>query len=239
LAKSKVLLFDLETFPNIAYVWGKWEQDVIKFQREWELASFAYKWLGESEVHCMSRRNLTEKQLVKNLLDLFNSADVLIAHNGDQFDIKKSRAKFIQFGFKPPAINKSIDTKKIAKSQFAFNSNSLNDLGETLGLGKKVETGGFDLWLRCMNNEKAAWGLMEKYNKQDVILLEKVYYKFRSWMPNHPNLAVLEDRAGCATCASTRIQYRGFTPTPKNKKRRYVCLDCGKWDTAALEKKAV
>lgn len=238
LSKPKILLFDIETFPNISYTWGKWEQNVIKFKKEWELASFAYKWLGEPDVICLSRKNHSEKQLVKKLLDLFNSSDVLIAHNGDQFDIKKSRAKFIQFGFQPPTINKSIDTRKIARSQFAFNSNSLNDLGETLGLGQKVATGGFDLWLRCMNNDKAAWALMEKYNKQDVALLEKVYYKFRSWMPNHPNLAVLEDRAGCAVCSSRRIQYRGYTPTPQTKRRKFVCLDCGKWDTAALRKKA-
>lgn len=238
MSKPNILLFDIETFPNISYTWGKWEQNVIRFKKEWELASFAYKWLGDKKVNCLSRRTHTEKQLAEELLSLFNEADVVIAHNGDQFDIKKSRAKFIQFGLKPPSINKSIDTKKIAKSQFAFNSNSLNDLGETLGLGKKIDTGGFDLWLRCMKNEKAAWELMEKYNKQDVTLLEKIYFRFRSWMPSHPNLAVLEGRAGCAACPSTRIQYRGFTPTTQNKRRKFVCIDCGKWGTAAVGKKS-
>lgn len=235
MSKPKIALFDLETFPNLAYVWGKWEQNVIRFEKEWELASFAYKWLGETEIKCLSRRNHTEKQLVTKLHALFNSADILIAHNGDSFDIKKSRAKFIQFGLKPSALCRSIDTKKIAKSQFAFNSNSLNDLGETLGLGKKVETGGFDLWLRCMNNEKAAWSLMEKYNRQDVALLAKVYLKLRSWYPKHPNLALMADIEGCAVCNSKRLHFRGEYPTARRKQRRVQCQDCGKWDTRPMK----
>ena len=232
----RVLLFDIETFPNIGYCWGRWEQNIIKFVRQWELASFAYKELGKPKVTCFSRKNMTEKRLVKKLYDMYNSADVLIAHNGDQFDIKKAKAKFIEFGFNPSVLNKSVDTKKIAKSQFAFNSNSLNDIGETLGLGKKIDTGGFDLWLNCMNNDRASWNLMEKYNIQDVRLLEKVYMKLRSWMPNHPNLSLYEKRPGCAVCKSTRMQYRGFTTTPKKLKRRVVCLDCGKWDTVMVKK---
>lgn len=230
----KVLLFDIETFPNVAYTWGKWEQNVIRFVKEWELASFAYKWLDQDKVTCVSRNTLTEKQIVEQLWNLFNEADVLVAHNGDQFDIKKAKAKFIQFKMKPPALNKSVDTKKIAKSQFSFNSNSLNDLGETLGLGKKIDTGGFDLWLGCMSGDKRAWKLMEKYNIQDVRLLQKVYLKFRSWMPNHPSLAALQNKKGCPVCASIKVQCRGFTTTPKNKQQRYVCLSCGKWYTGKI-----
>lgn len=231
MTKPKVLLFDIETFPNIGYTWGRWEQNVIRFVKEWELASFAYKWLDGTKVECVSRKDHSEKQLVKKLYTLFNQADALIGHNGDQFDIKKSRAKFIQFDLKPPKLNRSIDTKKIAKSQFSFNSNSLGDLGQTLGLGKKLETGGFDLWLGCMNNDKASWELMEKYNKQDVVLLEKVYLKFRSWMPNHPNLALMQDIQGCAVCSSKRLQFRGEYTTKCRKQRRVQCQDCGKWDT--------
>lgn len=229
--EPKILLFDIETFPNIGYTWGKWEQNVIKFVKEWELASFAYKWLDDDKVTCISRRTHHEKGLAVILADLFTQADILVAHNGDSFDIKKARAKFLQFGLPRPALNKSVDTKKIAKSQFSFNSNSLNDLGETLGLGKKVETGGFDLWLGCMGNKKKSWLLMEKYNKQDVILLEKVYLKLRAWSPTHPNVAVLKGKIGCPSCGSESTQARGFTVTSKTKQQRRQCQDCGSWFT--------
>lgn len=229
--KAKILLFDIETFPNIGYTWGKWEQNVIKFVKEWELASFAYKWLGEKTPKCISRRTHSEKQIVKKLRTVLNSADIIVAHNGDSFDIKKSKTKFIQFGCKPLALSRSVDTKKIAKAQFAFNSNSLNDLGEFLGLGKKIDTGGFELWEGCMKDYDASWDLMEKYNKQDVQLLEKVYLKLRAWAPNHPNIAALDDREGCASCGSDNVQQRGTRVTTKRKYLRYQCQDCGSWFT--------
>jgi DNA polymerase elongation subunit (family B) len=235
-SEPKILLYDLETFPNIGYTWTKWETNVIKFVKEWELASFAWKWLGESKISVMSQRNHTEKQLATHLAALMNESDIIVAHNGDNFDLKKSRVKFLQHGIKPPAPSKTVDTKKVAKSRFAFNSNSLNDLAETLKLGKKVNTGGFELWEGCMRNDKSAWALMEKYNKQDVDLLEKVYLKLRGWMTNHPNMALIKDIAiGCPSCGSEEIQSRGYSITAKTRRRRLQCQSCACWFQAGKE----
>lgn len=231
MSKPKILFFDLETFPNIGYTWTKWETNVIKFVKEWELASFAYKWSGDKTITCYSRRTLSEKQLVLKLRSVLDKADIVVAHNGDSFDLRKARAKFVQFGLKPPALNKSVDTKKIAKSQFSFNSNSLNDLGETLGLGKKMETGGFSLWEGCMDNDPKSWALMEAYNKQDVILLEKVYLKLRAWAPSHPSMSALSDRPGCHKCGSRNVHSRGIQLATKKKYKRFQCQDCGGWFT--------
>jgi DNA polymerase elongation subunit (family B) len=224
---GKILLFDVETSPNLGYCWGKWEQNIIKYTKEWEILSYAYKWFGSKSVHCSSRRDYSEKELTISLRDLFVEADIIVAHNGDSFDLKKARTKFLQFGLNPPPISRSVDTKKIAKSQFSFNSNSLNDLGETLGLGKKLDTGGFDLWLGCMSGNKASWGKMIKYNIQDVVLLEKVYLKLRSWNPNHPSMAALKGVRGCPVCGSERVQSNGFRATTKRLQQRWRCIDCG------------
>jgi RNase_H superfamily len=233
--KAKVLLYDLETSPNIAYTWGKWEQNVISFQKEWELLSVAYKWLGTKKVECITRQDFkdtTEKTLVKELWKLLDEADVVVAHNGDAFDNKKAMAKFIQHNLTPPSPYKSIDTKKIAKNRFNFNSNSLGDLGKTLKLGKKLETGGFDLWLKCMAGDKASWKKMTRYNKQDVSLLEKIYLKFRAWTPSHPNLALYSENAlgvECPVCSSPHVQKRGFNILRVTKRQRLQCQSCGHW----------
>lgn len=229
----RILFFDIETSPNLAYVWGKWEQDVISFKKEWELISFAYKWQGDSEVKCYTRADMpgnSEKKLVEKLWKLLNEADVVIAHNGDEFDNKKARAKFVQFGLKPPKPYKTIDTKKMAKSNFMFNSNSLNDLGETLKLGKKKDTGGFDLWLGCMAGNQDSWDKMASYNKQDVRLLEKVYDKLKIWDEKHIDLAQaagFKDR--CPICASMHIIGRGWAYARASKRARLCCKDCGHW----------
>ena len=227
MSKPKVLFFDIETSPNLGYTWEKYEQNVISFKKEWTLLAFAYKWLGGSEVQCASRRKFSEKELVKSLWQLFDAADILVAHNGNSFDIKKVKAKFVQYGLKPPSPFKSIDTKVIAARQFKFNSNSLNDLAKLLKLGSKIDTGGFDLWIKCMAGDKEAFLAMEKYNRHDVVLLEKVYEKLKAWNPNPPK--VVEDRGQCPACESTRTQMRGTQISGKGRVERLQCQDCGKW----------
>jgi uncharacterized protein YprB with RNaseH-like and TPR domain len=229
-----VVLFDIETEPNIGYTWGKWEQNVIDFVKEGGLLCYSYKVLGEKVVHFESKEHQSEKALVKKLHSLFSNAEILVAHNGDEFDIKKSNAFFIRDGLTPPNITKSIDTKKLAKKFFRFNSNKLDDLGEYLGLGRKVDTGGFDLWLGCMANERKSWRLMEKYNKMDVVLLEKIYNKLKSWNPNLINTAL--NSSLCASCGGKHFIKRGYaySNNGNTKKRKVVCKDCGKWGTIKI-----
>lgn len=240
MSKPKVLFYDLETSPNLGYVWGKYDQNVLEFKKQWELLSVAYKWQGEPKVHCLSRPDFkdgTDKSLTHALWKLFDQADIVIAHNGMDFDDKKARAKFIEHGLQPPSTFKSIDTKRIAKSQFNFNSNSLNDLGQLFKLGKKLETGGIQLWLDCMAGDKAAWKRMIAYNKQDVALLEKVYNRMRAWAPNHPNFALIADRSGCPVCLSVNTQRRGYAVRIKTKAQRFQCMDCGHWFTGKSDKR--
>lgn len=235
----KVLIFDIETSPNEGLAWGKYEQTILKVTKHWEMLSVAYKWLGDKGVQSFARpdyKDKTEKSLVKDLWDLFDKADVILAHNGDNFDIKKSKTKFLKYGLKPPTPYKTLDTKKIAKSQFGFISNSLNDLGDFLGLGKKHETGGIQLWIDCMAGDKKAWKKMVKYNEQDVLLLEKVYTTMRAWHTTHPNLPILEDRIGCPVCKSVRVSRQGVRIAVKRKYTRFQCQECGHWFQGELIK---
>jgi uncharacterized protein YprB with RNaseH-like and TPR domain len=230
--KPKILFFDIETSPNIGYSWGRWEQNIISFQKEWEILSFAWKFQGKKTVRCLTRadfKDKTDKSLVRMLRAVLNAADVVVAHNGDQFDVKKSTARMIYHGFSPTKPLKSIDTKKIAKKYFNFNSNSLNDLGTYLGLGKKLNTGGFDLWLGCMANDKKSWATMAKYNKQDVVLLEKVYDKFRPWIHNHPNVAKLYNIGECPKCTSPNVVKRGIRANTAGLQQQMLCNDCKGW----------
>lgn len=239
--KPKVLFYDIETQPNIGYVWGMYEQNVLSYVKEWQLLSFAYKWQGEKEVFCITRAGQkTDKALVKKLWKLLNSADIVIAHNGDEFDNKKASAKFLEYGLTPPSPFQSVDTLKVARRYFKLNSNKLNDLGTTLKVGRKVVHTGFDLWLGCMKNDAKSWATMEKYNKQDVVLLEKVYNKLLPWINTHPNVAFIAGSGdGCPKCGSTKLQSRGFRCTRTSKFQQYQCMSCGGWCRARLAEKGI
>jgi DNA polymerase elongation subunit (family B) len=238
--KTKILLFDIETSPNLAYVWGKYEQDVIAYDREWCMLSFAYKWLGEKTVHAYAlsdfkgynKHLFDDKALVTKLHALMNEADVIIGHNSDSFDIKKTNARLIANGLPPPAPYKTIDTKKVAKRYFNFNSNKLSDLGIYLGLGDKLDTGGFKLWLGCMKGDAASWKKMVLYNKQDVLLLEDVYLTMLPWITNHPNRALIEGiDLACPNCSAEALIRRGFGYNRTSKYQRLQCTSCGAWSS--------
>lgn len=243
--KPKILIYDIETSPNLCYAWETFFKNggrVIEVHKQWELLSFAYKFVGESSVRCLTRadfRDKTDKSLCKELHRLMNEADVLVAHNGDSFDLKKSNARFIFHGFTPPKLPSTIDTKKVAKKYFNFNSNSLNDLGQFLRLGKKVSTGGFQLWLDCMAGKSKAWKKMAEYNKQDVVLLEKIYNKFLPWIHNHPNMSMLANgykTPGCANCGHNKMQKDGLRATTANIVQRLRCPKCGARSSVAIKK---
>ena len=245
--KKRILLFDIETMANKAFVWGKYEQNVIQYEKEWYMLSFAYKWLGEKETHVLALPDFSyykkdktwDFQLVNTLWELFDQAEVVIAHNGKSFDVKKTYAKFIEHGLPPPSPVKIVDTKLIAKRYFSFNSNKLDDIGNLLGLGRKIDTGGFDLWLGCAKGDEKSWAKMKKYNKQDVILLEKVYLKMLPYIVDHPNLSVLDDRGACANCDGEHLQKRGFGIRGQTRVQRYQCQDCGAWFQRSIAKSPV
>ncbi len=227
----KIILFDIESTPLESYTWTKYiNGPVIKVKKDWQLLSFALKELNKGSVQVYSRRNMTERQLVKKMRDVFMDADVLVAHNGDSFDIKKVKAKFIEFGLKPVPHKSSIDTKKLAKQSFAFTGNSLDELARLLKVGSKVKHSGFELWERCMAGEVAAFKEMEAYNKHDVVLLEGVYNKLQPWAKNHPNVSVMQGRPeACPKCGHGTLQARGKHFTGKRLVHRFMCKGCYGW----------
>ncbi|MEO5646600.1 MAG: ribonuclease H-like domain-containing protein [Candidatus Paceibacterota bacterium] len=239
--KPRILLYDLETSYTVGAVWGLYDQNVAVTLKEPYIITFAWKWLGEKTTHVLSlpdfktfkKDRCNDKELVQELWKLFNEADVIIAHNGNSFDQKWTYARFVVNGIKPPAQAKYIDTKLVAKSKFRFNSNSLNNLGKYFGLGQKIETGGIDLWVGCIErNEAKSWNLMCKYNKQDVVLLEKVYLKMLPFMTNHPNYNLSQGTTHCCpNCGSANVQKRGVSHTRSTTVQRYQCQKCGGWST--------
>lgn len=180
---ERIGFIDIETAPNLGYTWGTYEQNVIELKKEWYILCFGWKWLDEpTEVHTLPDHK-TEKAMLAKLWHFLDAADVVVAHNGDNFDIKKINARFIRYGFEPPSPYRTIDTLKYARKIGAFNSNRLNDLSNFMRYGKKVETGGFQLWLDCMAGKESAWRKMRSYNKRDVVLLEKVFKRLHPWVP--------------------------------------------------------
>jgi DNA polymerase elongation subunit (family B) len=226
-------MFDIETSPNKGFTWGKWEQNVIKFTKETEMLSFAYKYLGEREVTCVTREGQkTDRQLIKKLHKVLKTADVIVAHNGDKFDIRKTNTRTVKHNFLPPKRVPSVDTLKVAKRYFSFNGNSLEELCEFLGFGKKAKHPGFPMWEGCMVDDPKSWKQMAHYNSKDVRLLEKVYKRFLPWIQNHPHVGRilnpdLRKLGVCPNCGSHDTIKDGLAFSAGTVKQEWKCKSCG------------
>jgi hypothetical protein len=176
--------------------------------------------------------------MLKGIYALLDIADAVVTYNGDKFDLPVLNKEFLLCGLNPPSPYKKIDLLRTVRRNFRFASNKLDHVSQQLGLGKKVDHEGFELWLKCMNKDADAWKKMEEYNVQDVILLEKLYHKLMPWIQSHPNQNLFSDEHICPSCASPKIQKRGTSISSTGVYQRYQCRACGTWSqsTKALSK---
>lgn len=231
----KILIFDIETAPMTAYVWKMWKENVHLDQliSDWFVICWSAKWLGSNEVlgECLTPEEMfkqDDSRIVQTLWKLFDECDILIAHNGKKFDTPRMNARFIINGLRPPSFYRQIDTCEIARKQFGFSSNKLDALATYFGFNHKLDTS-FELWEKCMRGDQEALNYMLKYNKQDVILLEQVYIKLRPWIPNHPNINIINSTNNkCNNCGGNLIKLPNkYYYTNCYKYQLYRCSDCG------------
>jgi len=231
-SKMRILLLDIETSPNKVYTWGLWDQNIGLNQIE-EVGytmCWAAKWLDSREVLFNSTQMEKRKgEMIKEIHSLLEEADAVVHYNGKKFDIPTLNKEFILAGLQPPSPYKEIDLLRVARQRFRFQSNRLEHVASVLDIGTKTKHMGMDTWRKCMEGDEKAWRLMERYNKQDVKLLEKVYQKMLPWIAQHPNhgLYVDTDRPVCKNCGSPKVIKKGFEFTGVGKYQRYKCKNCG------------
>jgi len=236
---TKILLIDIETAPKLANVWSMFKANVSvdMLRKETYILCWNAKWLGSKEVlgsaiwdfKNYKKDPEDDAACIRKLWKLLNKADIVIGHNGDRFDVPTLNARFVVAGIQPPDPYKTVDTLKVARKNFRFDSNKLDALSLLLGLGRKKDTGGFILWADVMQNKPIAQRKMVSYCAQDVKLLEKVYLKLRAWEPQIHPLSLLEggDTPICNACGSTHVHKRGWYHAQTRMYRRFKCVECG------------
>lgn len=240
MSAPRILLLDVETFPDVAYVWSVYESNAIAIKEHWYMISYAYRWYKAGPIVCRTladTNSRTDYRLAKEIHALMDEADIIVAHNGVDFDVKKINARLIVHGFQPPSPFKTVDTKRTIKQVAGFSSNKLDWLCQQLGLGRKVEHDGFPLWRACAEqNDPAAWRKMTRYNKHDVRLLGYLYELISPWI-RQPNAALYSGDERCVNpaCGSTDIHvFPRLYHANTRAYRRMQCEKCGKWARATI-----
>ena len=227
----RILSLDIETRPNLAFVWGLWDQNVGLNQlvEEVEVICFGAKWYGHPKVEFYSVHGDGKEQMIAEAYRLLDECDVAMGFNSRKFDIPHLNREFLVAGYTPPSPYRQVDLYLACRKQFNFPSNKLAHISKALGLEGKVSHEGFELWTKCMAGDAKAWATMERYNRQDVVLVEQLYERLKPWIPNHPSMAAMSGEDVCPTCGSSDTMRRGTAYTPQSAFQQFQCQSCGRY----------
>lgn len=230
------LYWDIETTPNIGYFWKSGWRERISPEaiiEERRIICISYKFEHE-KVKTITWNNGCDKKLVEKFVKVANTADILIAHNGDRFDLPWFRTRCIYHGVEFPPKPITIDTLKRVRGNFRFNSNKLDYIAKFLGVGEKMETGGFDLWKDVMKGDKQALKKMVEYCERDVEILQKVHDKIAPHVPHTGHEGVMQggEKWTCPHCGSKEVkQHRRRTTSTGVEKYQMRCFGCKRFFT--------
>ena len=231
-----MLLIDIEASYAMAYVFpSKREQYVaarqIKYHQFYPCA--AYKWLGVGKTRIVKttddknrfKKNFRDDYVVaKEMHDVMSEADVIIAHNGDNFDMKHLNVAFRRHGLGPIPEKKTIDTLKAARKYFAFAGNSLSDLLREFGLDGKHEKPD---WEKLTDGDEKETNKAAKYCGVDVDRLEPVFIEMRPFMRKLPTMLHKGQIKECHSCGSKRVIKKGGGFDGRKAYQRIRCDECG------------
>jgi len=228
----RILFLDIETSPNKVYVWGLWQQNVAPNQiiESSKLLCWAAKWQHERTIQFDSCYHSTDEAMVKNAHALVSGADLIVHYHGSAFDMPTLRKEFLLYQLAPPPPARELDLLKVVRRQFRFPSNRLDYVCERLGIGKKFPHEGQELWNKCLHRDPTAWKVMEKYNRQDVTLLERLYEAVLPWIPPSLHGRTTKDPGlQCPACGKATYHSRGEARSKTGWYARYQCQACGSW----------
>lgn len=229
--KPKILFYDIETKYVTARIWRPGKQyvshDMIVENDGPDIISIAYKWLGDKQVHSLDwgLKKQDSFQMINDFTKVVEQADITIAHNGDKFDLKQINTQRLIHGQTPIMWPTSQDTLKQLRKHFAFPSNKLDYVCKVL-LGSGKDSMSMIDWIKVVEHKDAdALAKMIKYNKRDVVLLEKLFNKLSPFITPKKIIPLVEDQ--CPACFSKRSRSHGRTLNRGKFIQRRICLACG------------
>lgn len=238
---KKRLFFDIEVSPNIGFFWQPGHKISISYEniiQERAIICICYKWESDKKVQSLqwdSKQN--DKAMLQEFIKVANEADELIGHNGDRFDLTWIRTRCLFHNIPVFPQYTTIDTLKFARAKFRFNSNRLDYIGKFLGIGQKLHTG-FQLWADIVLRKcDTSMNKMVKYCKQDVILLQEIFFKLNNYIPAKTHFGVKNgyDKISCPECGGpTKINLTRTSATGAKRQQRQ-CKDCGKYHTISAK----
>lgn len=245
MADPRIVLFDLETIPNLSEALKVWPQ-LSSYPGQTLKASITtiicagWKVLGAQEpVHCINAWDFedwaidvnADRAVCEAIAGVLLDADCVVTHNGKRFDWKFLQTRLRYWDLPPLPQIHHVDTCNEARKHLLIFNNRLNTVARFLTEKEKKEHEGWDLWVKVHARDPVAMQTMTDYCKQDVLVLEDVFREIRpliGTLPNSNLFSPFKEKV-CPNCGGSRLKSEGKRYSKTRAYRRYICQDCRSW----------
>ena len=198
----------LEWPRTICAAWKWYDQADVEFAAEWEVGGY--------------------DGFMRAVWDVFNDADLIIGHNADRFDARHLTGGWAEMGLPAPSPYKVVDTLKIARGTFAYESNTLDALNRRLGIDAKTDKYDARIARAAVNGDKEAQETLSAYNRGDIIASEALFDRLRPFARGIPHLGMWTDDAlACPSCGHTMTATGKTVHANVQRYEHLACPNCG------------
>lgn len=236
LKNKKIMFFDIETSYNTVaafQVGYNLNLSTAQILRERAVITIAYMMEGDKKPKVLTwDRKQNDKKMLEKFSKILRKVDVVVAQNGDRFDIPFLKTRILHHRLPPINNLITIDTLKLNRRNFMFNSNKLDYVAKFLGFEGKMHTD-MSLWIDIVEHRsKKALKHMVEYNKKDVTELRSIFWTILPYVDRLPvslgKLVHGNIKPSCPTCASDLLHSHGTVRlTTGGLYHRYDCTNCG------------
>lgn len=233
--KPRILFFDIETTPLLAWVWGLGKQRIYhgqlhKARNMYDIICITYCWNDGKPAKALTwgYKEQDSGPMINKFDNLVQQADIVIGKNSDRFDIKHINTQRMLAGL-PGMPNWSMysdDLEKQLRRHFAVPSQSLDYWSELLGLGGKIKMD-FQHWIDIVEQTpgkgRKAFNQMVTYGKKDTEDTRALWLKLEKHFTPRHNLNVLS--GGCKICGSDQLKPSRKRHTNNGVYREFYCRE--------------
>jgi len=192
--------------------------------------AIGYKWAHEKCAKVMTladypgKKSTDDKKLLRAFEPIFNSADLVVHHFGDYYDVPFLQTRRLIHKMTPLDRIATVDTWRIAKKRLKFHSNRLDAILKALGCPFAKTALDGNIWIDASAGDRRALRYVANHCYWDVMVLEWVYNHIKVVWDQHP---AVYGKEKCNACGHDKFYSHGIRVTIGNKYRRLVCQKCG------------
>ena len=209
ITRRRIHADDMIEWPRtICAAWKWYDAEGVEFAAEWEVGGY--------------------DGFMRAVWDVFDQADLIIGHNADRFDARHLMGGWAEMGLPAPSPYKVIDTLKIARGTFAYESNTLDALNKRLGIDAKTDKYNAQIAKDAVNGDIPSQRILEEYNRGDIIASEALFDRLRPFAKGIPHLGMwTDDEMACPSCGSTMTATGKTVHANVQRYEHLHCDNCG------------